>query len=838
MLENPRFFGLVLVMFALLLAAQMYAQTTTAISLPRNETLYVGGNMWYTPTNWNPLAQLWGSGAAYPVFGLVYWPLFFWDPYKGILLPALGRWYGFQYATYSAYVPISVSVSGSTATITVNATNIQTYTTTLDLSQVPYVSWPSYIYFGNIVGGEPMFLGITYRGKVTVTVVNITAVVGSSTQKTIQISSAYPVFFNVTVVYPTTLSVSNQYTLLGYYAPGDVFNITVLPQTTTPVFTAPYNVVGSKFIVMNLTGVTTTTLPLNITMQRTFVVVSLWPGEYWQDGQPITSRDIAFTLYLQLQHPELGDSWIWGPSTSGNLIRVVPYNDTVAIFEINGTASGEAWYNTILHYLPILPEHIWYNVSSPLTWQNPNPVGSGPYEGLFYDDIRAVFMRWDNWWGWKVFGINPNNVPKYFVDMYVTSNALVMTFIQQHGLDWNSFFVPNVQNYQKTYLSSPPYFLQYPDVDLAIANYTYPWNMCAVRRALWMVINATPLSQVAEFGYEPVCLDPLCLTGTVFQDSWGRFINWTAVNQYLQEYYGVSWNPNTGSPYNPSGAAQLLQSLGFYKGSDGYWHAPNGTVLSLTIMVPYGWTDYMQAAQMLADQLEKFGIKATASYPQYSALVTQMQQGTFSATFEVLGPWTGFTPYPWFQEWMFPTGPGGTTVPIGTATWANWGRWYMSNAYPTFLQISMTPLTDYQTMQKYYSVLIQDFLSCPPFIPLYRHAYWYAYDDTYWVGWPNQNNPAPVLPASWNPPDNVLIVLHLKPRVSAPSVTTVTTATTYTTTTVTTVVSGTTYTTVSTVPVVSTVTSVVSAVPTWVWGVVALLIIVIIVVAVLALRRR
>ncbi|MBP1448444.1 MAG: hypothetical protein JZD41_00260, partial [Thermoproteus sp.] len=368
------------------------------------------------------------SGAAYGVFGYVYWPLFFWNPYQGLLMPALGKWYGWQFASYSASVPISVSASGGTATITLNATSVSTYTTTLNLANIPYVSWPSYEYIGNIIGGSPQFIGITYRGNITATVVNVVAVVGASASKTITVPTNKPVFFNITVVYPTQLSVSNEYTLLAYYAPGNLYSITPVPRTTLPVFSIPFNATASKYIVLNLTGVTSLSLPNRIEFKRSYLVVVLWPGEYWQDGQPITSEDVAFSYYYEKQHPELGNSWIWGPAQyGGNLISILPYNATTAIFVFNATPSMDNWLGTQLRYYPILPKHIWQNVTSPLTWQNPNPVGSGPYKAYYLGQTEAVYVKWDKWWGWKIFGINPAYPPKYLVQLYVTSNALVHT---------------------------------------------------------------------------------------------------------------------------------------------------------------------------------------------------------------------------------------------------------------------------------------------------------------------------------------------------------------------------------------------------------------------------
>ncbi|MBP1449628.1 MAG: hypothetical protein JZD41_06440, partial [Thermoproteus sp.] len=207
----------------------------------------------------------------------------------------------------------------------------------------------------------------------------------------------------------------------------------------------------------------------------------------------------------------------------------------------------------------------------------------------------------------------------------------------------------------------------------------------------------------------------------------------------------------------------------------------------------------------------------------------------------IMWSWTGFTPYGYFMEVMYPTGTGGTLVPPGTATWGDYERFYMTGIYDVFQKISATPITDYQTLQKYYTQLIKAYLQCAPAIPLVQAAYWYAYSTKYWVNWPNESNPAPVFVPAWSPPDDIIVVLSLKPASLAAVIT-------YTTTvsTVTTVVSGTTTTAVvtTTVPVtvsttVTTVsTAVVSMVPSWVWAVVGILIVVIIAVAVLALRRR
>lgn len=62
--------------------------------LPRHETLYISGAAWGPPTDWNPFIT-WSKANTSGTVGLIYEPLFFYDPIKDELIPWLaeyGEW--------------------------------------------------------------------------------------------------------------------------------------------------------------------------------------------------------------------------------------------------------------------------------------------------------------------------------------------------------------------------------------------------------------------------------------------------------------------------------------------------------------------------------------------------------------------------------------------------------------------------------------------------------------------------------------------------------------------------------------------------------------------------
>lgn len=120
------------------------------------------------------------------------------------------------------------------------------------------------------------------------------------------------------------------------------------------------------------------------------IVVELHSDLTWHDGEPLTAADVQFT-YQFLKDTALGggDTKLPAPRYRGEstLVDSVDVLDDHRIrLSVEGTPSTAAVALTA----PLLPEHVWGSrtnvvdesagLTEALTWDNPEPVGSGPLE--------------------------------------------------------------------------------------------------------------------------------------------------------------------------------------------------------------------------------------------------------------------------------------------------------------------------------------------------------------------------------------------------------------------------------------------------------------------------
>jgi peptide/nickel transport system substrate-binding protein len=92
----------------------------------------------------------------------------------------------------------------------------------------------------------------------------------------------------------------------------------------------------------------------------------------WHDGEPFTSEDVKFTYELLLEN-ELG----MYSGYLGGITEILTPDETTVVIR---TEQPKA--NMLLNSCPILPAHIWSEVSPDEydTWPNSSPVGTGPFK--------------------------------------------------------------------------------------------------------------------------------------------------------------------------------------------------------------------------------------------------------------------------------------------------------------------------------------------------------------------------------------------------------------------------------------------------------------------------
>jgi peptide/nickel transport system substrate-binding protein len=97
--------------------------------------------------------------------------------------------------------------------------------------------------------------------------------------------------------------------------------------------------------------------------------------------------------------------------------------------------------------------------------------------------------------------------------------------------------------------------------------------------------------------------------------------------------------------YDLKKADELMQKAGYKKGADGVYADASGKKLEFEFSVPSDFTDWSAAAENVAQQLTKFGIKTKVRGTLWSQYTTDMNDGKFSFGFL---PWGSSQPHPQF----------------------------------------------------------------------------------------------------------------------------------------------------------------------------------------------
>jgi peptide/nickel transport system substrate-binding protein len=98
--------------------------------------------------------------------------------------------------------------------------------------------------------------------------------------------------------------------------------------------------------------------------------------------------------------------------------------------------------------------------------------------------------------------------------------------------------------------------------------------------------------------------------------------------------------------YDTKKAEDLLTGIGFKKGSDGIWLDDKGNQLAFELSVPAEFADWSAAAENLAEQLTKFGVKTTVRGVNFQQLPTDVGQGKFQMAIQ---GWGAGNPHPNFS---------------------------------------------------------------------------------------------------------------------------------------------------------------------------------------------
>lgn len=305
------------------------------------------------------------------------------------------------------------------------------------------------------------------------------------------------------------------------------------------------------------------------------------PGLKWSNGQNVTAQDILNTYSgnyaLNASYDLVG--------AASEVQNSYAYNNSLAVFVLNQSDA---------HFAERISLMIFENV------QPPAAIQKGPGAALFDANVSdgPFYVSQPYVSGSPEVLLSPN---QYFNPKpgacqlqvnFVESSSQLSEFLTSGTTDLAGPLDPSsvsaISNNQNIHI------LDEKGQNIMTLEYnvtSYPYNMTAFRQALVYAINQSQIQQQALAGYAL----------TAYSAQGGLPTNANLYNPNIQNY-----------SFNPQAAISKLASIGITKGSDGYLHYTNGTVVTINLVTDSDQTFDEAAASIAQTDLQNLGMKVNS----------------------------------------------------------------------------------------------------------------------------------------------------------------------------------------------------------------------------------
>ena len=454
----------------------------------------------------------------------------------------------------------------------------------------------------------------------------------------------------------------------------------------------------------------------------TTLVFTIRKGVKWSNNTPFTPADVVFTFDMLKKYPALDTSGVWAQLSS-----VTASGDNVT-FKLS---SPDVPFNLTLASVPVVSQAVWSKVANPAKYTAAKPVVTGPYTLGSFAPTKLVLKK-------NPLSFEASQVKPQTVAMLVGSSSQATSdlLVASGTYDFAYAYIPDVQ---KTFVSRNPahnvYWFPPGGVVALYMNLTQaPFTNPLFRRGMSYAIDRQAVENKAVFGVEaPAPQTGLMLPG---EKSW--------------EDPSI---PNQGMIVKNDKKALSLFAQAGYRYSGGRLLSSSGKQVSFSIMEPNNYSDWIGAAQQIANNLAQVGIDVTLDKPTATAYQNATYAGEFQAAIGSFGG--GANAYSTFN----PAFNSAFASPIKTSTLENWER-FKSPTVNKELAALAAATTSAASIKATYP-LEQLMYKSVPVIDLYYGGMWGLFSTRHWVGWPSAKNPY-TTPATWNY-DLLAILLHVRP---------------------------------------------------------------------------
>ncbi len=451
------------------------------------------------------------------------------------------------------------------------------------------------------------------------------------------------------------------------------------------------------------------------------VTIKLKPNVKWSDGQPLTADDVVFTLG-------------YGPNKTDKLVSATATDPTTVTLTYSTPQFTSE--SQLLGATMIVPKHVWSKIDNYMKETNPKPVGSGAYVVKTTSDASYTFTANTNY---------RDGAPAITDVQYLglDSNQSGQDMLTTGQIDWTGMFVANPDSVTADGAIATMNQQQDPTVIVTCADASKGCKGAqtdlAVRQALNLAIDRPAMAEKAWAG----------LVG----EANPAFVLLPRDQQWLAD---PSLAPSPQSA-NAAQAGQVLEAAGYTKDAKGFY-GKDGKEISLDLFSPDGWTDYNDAAKLIAEEAGKAGIKVTARTVSEAEYWTPVTNGDFQLAMYGLTQSLVADPFSNYDQYFY----GKSTAKVGDAPTRGQNYSRYSNA-TVDAAIEAAAATNDPTAKKAEYAKIQTQISADlPYIPVVLNASQAFFNVKGFTGWPTDDNlyadPLPYLSVA-----PAIILLNLKP---------------------------------------------------------------------------
>lgn len=329
------------------------------------------------------------------------------------------------------------------------------------------------------------------------------------------------------------------------------------------------------------------------------ITLKLRTDAHWQDGVPITAKDVKFTLD-KIRDPKIPALNKVGYFEKLDRLEVVDDHTLVFVwkepFAPSLFAISELW--------PI-PEHV-YGKGDFLTHPaNRMPVGSGPFKlEEWVSSQYFSLVRYDEYYGRKAY-------LDRIIFKVVEDDAAALNMLKAGELDE---FRATQGQWEKQ-MNDPGFQARYRKVDYYFPGYNFiAWN-CKhpifsdkrVRQAMTLLFDRESVNTKIYSGYARL------VSGPFYINSWA---------------YDKSVKP---LPFDPAAAHALLDAAGWKDANGDGVREKNGTKFEFELNIISGSSPAAQFSQLLQEECIKAGIKVNIRQLEGSSFFDRVDKGDFDA---------------------------------------------------------------------------------------------------------------------------------------------------------------------------------------------------------------